>query len=58
MFHATCLAPHTAATLRGLGDLGAHAPWRSCTARRYQGDGRKALHELADAYEGLIASAA
>src|SRR3954447_21225134 len=52
MFHATCLAPHTAATLRGLGDL------RPSTlglmhGSPFQGDGGKALYDLATAYEEM-----
>jgi flavorubredoxin len=52
MFHATCLAPHTAATLRGLGDL------RPTTlglmhGSSFQGDGGKALYDLAAAYEAM-----
>ncbi len=56
MFHSTCLAPHTGATLRALGDLEPstlaimHGP-------SYRGDGRKALYELAAAYEQLAAAA-
>ena len=55
MFGATCLAPHTATTLRGLGELEPttlaimHGP-------SFQGDGARALDELAGAYEDLIAS--
>jgi flavorubredoxin len=57
MFHATCLAPHTADTLRSLGDL-EPTTLAVMHGSSYQGDGRKALHELAAAYEGLIARAA
>jgi hypothetical protein len=57
MFHATCLAPHTAATLRGLGDLDP-TTLAVMHGSSYRGDGRKALYELAAAYEGLIANAA
>jgi flavorubredoxin len=50
MFHATSFAPHTAATLRGLGDL------RPTTlalmhGSSFQGDGGRALYDLAAAYE-------
>ena len=57
MFHATCLAPHTAATLRSLGDL-EPTTLAVMHGSSYQGDGRKALYELASSYEALIASAA
>jgi flavorubredoxin len=57
MFHATCLAPHTAATLRGLGDL-EPSTLAVMHGSSYRGDGRKALYELAAAYEGLLAQAA
>lgn len=56
MFHATCLAPHTVQTLRTLGDLDPttlaimHGP-------SFQGDGKRALYELAAGYEQLIAAA-
>jgi flavorubredoxin len=56
MFHATCLAPHTAQTMRTLGDLRPgtlaimHGP-------SFQGDGRQALYDLAAGYEALIAAA-
>jgi flavorubredoxin len=55
MFHATSLAPHTAQTLRSLGDLQPttlaimHGP-------SFQGDGRRALYDLAAGYEGLMAA--
>ncbi|MEW6153897.1 MAG: MBL fold metallo-hydrolase [Actinomycetota bacterium] len=55
MFGATCLAPHTAATLRALGDL------RPTTlavmhGSSFEGDGRQALYDLASAYEALAAA--
>jgi flavorubredoxin len=56
MFHAACLAPHTVQTLRTLGELGPttmaimHGP-------SFQGDGKRALYELAAGYEQLIAAA-
>lgn len=56
MFHATCLAPHTAQTLRALGDL-EPSTLAIMHGSSFQGDGRKALYELAAAYEGLIADA-
>jgi flavorubredoxin len=57
MFHPSTLAPHTAATLRALGDL------RPTTlaimhGSSFAGDGGAALHTLADRYEQLIAEAA
>jgi flavorubredoxin len=54
MFHATSLAPHTVKTLQRLGDLNPstlaimHGP-------SYQGDGKRALYDLAAGYEKLIA---
>jgi hypothetical protein len=57
MFHATCLAPHTAATLRSLGDL-EPTTLAVMHGSSYQGDGRKALYELAAGYERLLAGAA
>jgi flavorubredoxin len=56
MFHSTALAPHTAATLRGLGDL-EPSTLAIMHGSSFQGDGKKALYELAAAYEGLIAAA-
>ena len=56
MFHSTSLAPHTAATLRSLGDLSPttlaimHGP-------SFQGDGRAALYGLAAEYERLAVAA-
>ena len=52
MFHATALAPHTGETMRALGDLEPstlaimHGP-------SFQGDGKRALYDLAAAYEEL-----
>jgi hypothetical protein len=56
MFHATCMAPHTAATLRMLGDL------RPMTlaimhGSSFRGDGHRALYDLAAAYERLTLAA-
>jgi flavorubredoxin len=53
LFHFSSLAPHTAATLRGLGDL------RPSTlglmhGSSFQGDGQRALYDLAAEYEALI----
>jgi flavorubredoxin len=56
MFHATCLAPTTPQTLRALGDLNP-TTLAIMHGRSFQGDGRQALHNLADAYEQLIVSA-
>jgi flavorubredoxin len=53
MFHATCLAPHTAATLRGLGDL-RPSTLALMHGSSFQGDGQRALHDLADQYEALV----
>jgi flavorubredoxin len=55
MFHATCLTPQTAPTLRSLGDL-EPTTLGIMHGSSYQGDGRKALYELAAAYEGLHAA--
>ncbi len=56
MFHATSLAPHTAGTIRGLGDL-EPTTLAVMHGSSFQGDGRRALHELAAAYEAqLVAS--
>jgi flavorubredoxin len=56
MFHATCLTPQTATTLRALGDLDP-STLGVMHGSSFQGDGRKALHELAAAYESLHAAA-
>ena len=53
MFHATCLAPHTAATLRGLGDL-QPTTLGIMHGSSFQGDGQKALYDLAAEYEALV----
>lgn len=57
MFHATALAPQTGATLRSLGDL-APTTLAVMHGSSYQGDGRRALHALADAYDHLAAHTA
>lgn len=57
LFHASCLAPHTAATLRSLGDLEPRT-LAIMHGSSFQGDGRQALHDLAAAYEPLVASPA
>lgn len=56
MFHATCLAPHTGATLRSLGDL-APTTLGIMHGSSYQGNGRGALYALADSYEAMMAPA-
>lgn len=53
MFHATCLAPHTATTMRVLGDL-APSTLAIMHGSSYQGDGRQALYDLASRYEELL----
>ena len=55
MFHATCLAPNTGQTLRGLGDL-EPSTLAIMHGSSFQGDGKKALYELAAAYETLVAA--
>jgi len=55
MFHATCLAPHTGQTLRALGDL-EPSTLAIMHGSSFQGDGKKALYELAAAYEALTAA--
>ncbi len=53
LFHATALAPNTTSTLRALGDLDPttlalmHGP-------SFQGDGRRALYDLAAAYDAMM----
>jgi flavorubredoxin len=53
MFQASSLAPHTASTLRTLGDLGP-AVLAVMHGSSFQGDGKLALHTLADRYQALI----
>jgi flavorubredoxin len=56
VFHGSSMAPHTAATLRSLGDLEPttlalmHGP-------SYSGDGKQAFYELATAYEQFAVAA-
>jgi flavorubredoxin len=57
MFHATCLAPHTARTLRALGDL-EPTTLAIMHGAAFRGDGKQALYDLATVYEKLIADAA
>ncbi|MDP9404959.1 MAG: MBL fold metallo-hydrolase [Actinomycetota bacterium] len=56
MFHATSLAPHTAGTLRVLGELNPMT-LAIMHGSSFQGDGRQALYDLADCYEKLMADA-
>src|SRR4051812_46590115 len=50
IFHSTALAPQTGATIRALGDL-EPTTLAIMHGSSYQGDGRKALYGLADAYD-------
>jgi flavorubredoxin len=54
MFHATSLAPHTAETMRSLGDL-EPTTLAVMHGSSFQGDGRQALYDLATAYEQMMA---
>jgi flavorubredoxin len=56
MFHATALAPHTVATLRKLGDL-CPSTLAVMHGASYEGDGKRALYDLAEGYARLSASA-
>jgi flavorubredoxin len=56
MFHATALAPNTTATIRALGDL-APTTLAIMHGSSFQGDGRRALHDLAAEFERLRAAA-
>ena len=56
MFHATCLAPHTAGTLRALGDL-SPTTLAIMHGSSFQGDGKQALYDLAAGYDKLMAEA-
>lgn len=55
MFHSSSLAPQTAATIRKLGDL-APTTLAVMHGSSFQGDGKLALHGLADAYESMVAA--
>lgn len=55
MFHATCLAPSTASTLRSLGDL-EPTTLAIMHGSSYQGNARQALYDLAASYEDLVAA--
>jgi flavorubredoxin len=56
MFHATCLAPHTAQTMRALGELNP-STLAIMHGTSYQGNGKQALYDLAVAYEKLTVDA-
>ncbi|MGH9212357.1 MAG: MBL fold metallo-hydrolase [Acidimicrobiales bacterium] len=56
MFHATALAPQTASTIRALGDLGP-TTLAVMHGSSFEGDGRRALYDLARGYEALTAAA-
>lgn len=56
MFHSTCLAPHTGDAIRGLGDL-APTTLAIMHGSSFQGDGRKALYDLAAAYDQQLVPA-
>ncbi len=55
MFHATSLAPHTATTLQALGDL-APTTLAVMHGASFQGNGKRALYDLAAGYEELLAA--
>ena len=54
IFHSTCLAPHTAATIRSLGDL-EPTTLAIMHGSSFHGDGKEALYGLADAYAAQTA---
>ncbi len=54
MFQASSLAPHTATTLRALGDLNP-TTLAIMHGSSFQGDGKQALYDLAGSYEKLMA---
>jgi flavorubredoxin len=56
MFHATCLAPNTAKSLRQLGDL-SPTTLAIMHGASFRGDGKAALYDLAAGYEALTATA-
>ena len=55
IFHPSTLAPQTEGILRGLGDLGP-STLAIMHGASYRGDGKQALHALADAYVELAAA--
>lgn len=56
IFGATCLAPHTGATIRGLGELQPRT-LAIMHGSSFEGDGHRTLHDLAAAYDELTAKA-
>jgi flavorubredoxin len=52
LFHATALAPSTTSTLRSLGDL-APTTLALMHGPSFQGDGKRALYDLAAAYDSM-----
>jgi flavorubredoxin len=56
MFHQTALAPHSAPTMRALGDLNP-STLAIMHGSSFRGDGKQALYELAASYEKLIVDA-
>jgi hypothetical protein len=54
MFHATSLTPSTGRVIRSLGDL-EPTTLAVMHGSSYHGDGKQALHDLAAAYEKLLA---
>ncbi len=55
MFHQSSLAPQTVATIRGLADL-EPTTLAVMHGSSFQGDGRRALSDLADRYEQMMAA--
>jgi flavorubredoxin len=55
IFGASSMAPQTEATIRGLGEL-APTTLAIMHGASHQGDGRRALHALADEYASLLAA--
>jgi hypothetical protein len=53
VYQASSLPPHTAATMRKLGDL-TPSTLSTMHGSSFTGDGRQAFHDLAAAYEQLI----
>ena len=51
MFHSSSLAPLDRRRPSAASATWPRRPWPSCTARSFQGDGGKALYDLADGYE-------
>jgi flavorubredoxin len=56
MFHATALAPHTAQTMRALGDL-EPTTLAIMHGSSFSGNGKQALYDLAARYEKLLVPA-